>query len=97
VLELAGLALEFLREKAPREAVKLVEKAIADYRDRLKQSSVAAAVAGLLNLFTEHAWSEAVTLTYPKLIQYSFLSQNTCLDVIALGVPTFVMVELPKH
>jgi len=30
----------------------------------LKLPSVATAVAGLLNLFTEHAWSEAVTLTF---------------------------------
>ena len=45
---------------ARAEAVKLVEKAIADFRDHLKLPSVATAVAGLLNLFTEHAWSEAV-------------------------------------
>jgi hypothetical protein len=49
---------------ARAEAVKLVEKAIADFRDHLKLPSVATAVAGLLNLFTEHAWSEAVTLTF---------------------------------
>ena len=49
---------------AREEAVKLVEKAIADFRDRLKQSNVATAVAGLLNLFTVHAWPEAVTLTF---------------------------------
>ncbi len=36
--------------------------------------------------------SEAVILTYQNLVQYSFLSLNTCLDVIALGVPTFEMV-----
>ena len=41
--------------------------------------------------------SDAVILTYPNLVQYSFLSLNTCLDVITLGVPTFEMVELPKH
>ena len=41
--------------------------------------------------------TEAVTLTYPDLIQYSFLSLSTCVDVIALGTPTFEMVELPKH
>jgi hypothetical protein len=49
---------------ARTEAVKLVEKAIADFRDHLKLPSVATSVAGLLNLFTEHAWSEAVTLTF---------------------------------
>jgi hypothetical protein len=60
-----GARTGYLEDPMARaEAVKLVEKAIADYRDRLKQSSVATAVAGLLNLFTEHAWSEAVTLTF---------------------------------
>jgi hypothetical protein len=60
-----GARTGYLEDPMARaEAVKLVEKAIADYRDRLKQSGVATAVAGLLNLFTEHAWSEAVTLTF---------------------------------
>jgi hypothetical protein len=60
-----GARTGYLEDPMARaEAVKLVEKAIADFRDRLKQSSVATAVAGLLNLFTEHAWSEAVTLTF---------------------------------
>jgi hypothetical protein len=37
---------------------------LADYRDRLKNPKVATSVNGLLNLFTEHAWPEAVTLTF---------------------------------
>lgn len=49
---------------ARSEAVKLVEKALADYRDRLKDPMVATSVNGLLNLFTAHAWSEAATLTF---------------------------------
>ena len=60
-----GARTGYLEDSMARtEAVKLVEKAIADFRDRLKQSRVATAVAGLLNLFTEHAWPEAVTLTF---------------------------------
>jgi hypothetical protein len=60
-----GARTGYLQDSMARtEAVKLVEKAIADFRDRLKQPSVATSVAGLLNLFTEHAWSEAVTLTF---------------------------------
>jgi hypothetical protein len=60
-----GARTGYLEDSMARtEAVKLVEKAIADFRDRLKQPRVATAVAGLLNLFTEHAWSEAVTLTF---------------------------------
>jgi hypothetical protein len=49
---------------AKSEAVKLVEKALADFRDRLKKPEVASAVAGLLDLFTKHGWSEAVLLTF---------------------------------
>lgn len=60
-----GARTGYLEDSMARaEAVKLVERAIADFRDRLKQPKVATAVAGLLNLFTEHAWSEAVTLTF---------------------------------
>jgi hypothetical protein len=60
-----GARTGYLEDSMARtEAVKLVEKAIADFRERLKQPKVATAVAGLLNLFTEHAWSEAVTLTF---------------------------------
>jgi hypothetical protein len=60
-----GARTGYLEDPMARaEAVKLVEKAIADFRDHLKLPSVATAVAGLLNLFTEHAWSEAVTLTF---------------------------------
>lgn len=60
-----GARTGYLEDSMAREeAVKLVEKAIADFRDQLKRSNVATAVAGLLNLFTEHAWPEAVTLTF---------------------------------
>jgi len=60
-----GARTGYLEDSMAREeAVKLVEKAIADFRDRLKQPNVATAVAGLLNLFAEHAWPEAVTLTF---------------------------------
>jgi hypothetical protein len=60
-----GARTGYLEDSMARaEAVKLVERAIADFRDRLKQPSVASAVAGMLNLFTKHAWSEAVTLTF---------------------------------
>lgn len=60
-----GARTGYLEDSMARsEAVKLVEKALADYRDRLKNSKVATSVNGLLNLFTEHAWPEAVTLTF---------------------------------
>jgi hypothetical protein len=60
-----GARTGYLEDSMARaEAVKLVERAIADFRDRLKQPTVASAVAGMLNLFTKHAWSEAVTLTF---------------------------------
>ena len=60
-----GARTGYLEDPMARaEAVKLVEKAIADFRDHLKLPSVATSVAGLLNLFTEHAWPEAVTLTF---------------------------------
>jgi hypothetical protein len=60
-----GTRTGYLEDSMARaEAVKLVERAIADFRDRLKQPSVAIAVAGMLNLFTKHAWSEAVTFTF---------------------------------
>jgi hypothetical protein len=60
-----GARTGYLEDSMARtEAVKLVEKAIADFRERLKEPRVATAVAGLLNLFTEHARTEAVTLTF---------------------------------
>jgi hypothetical protein len=60
-----GARTGYLEDSMARtEAVKLVEKALADFRDRLKKPRVATAVAGMLNLFTEHAWPEAVTLTF---------------------------------
>jgi hypothetical protein len=60
-----GARTGYLEDSMARaEAVKLVERAIADFRDRLKQPSVASSVAGMLDLFTKHAWSEAVTLTF---------------------------------
>jgi hypothetical protein len=60
-----GARTGYLEDSMARsEAVNLVEKALADYRDRIKNPAVARSLNGLLNLFTEHAWPEAVTLTF---------------------------------
>jgi hypothetical protein len=60
-----GARTGYLEDSMARsEAVNLVEKALADYRDRIKNPTVARSLNGLLNLFTEHAWPEAVTLTF---------------------------------
>lgn len=60
-----GARTGYLEDSLARsEAVKLVERALADFRDRLKKPTVAASVAGLLDLFTKHGWPEAVLLTF---------------------------------
>lgn len=60
-----GARTGYLHDSLARtEAVNLVERAIAEFRDRLKQPEVATAVSGMLNLFTKYGWPEAVTLTF---------------------------------
>jgi hypothetical protein len=55
---------------ARSEAVKLVEAAIAEHREVLREAAVAEAVAGMLNLFTKAGWTEAVALTF-KLLTFA--------------------------
>jgi len=60
-----GARTGYLHDSLARnEAVKLVERAIAEFREGLKQPEVATAVSGMLNLFTRYGWPEAVTLTF---------------------------------
>jgi len=51
-----------LDASARDEAVKLVDRALADHKDTLKDS--AASVGQLLDLFVKAGWSEAIALTF---------------------------------
>lgn len=59
----AGSVFHFEIDTSARdEAVKLVETALADHRDSLKQS--AQSVGSLLDVFAKAGWSEAISLTF---------------------------------
>jgi hypothetical protein len=51
-----------LDASARDEAVKLVDRALADHKDTLKSS--AASVGHMLDLFVKAGWSEALALTF---------------------------------
>jgi hypothetical protein len=59
----AGSVFRFEMDPSARdEAVKLVEAALADHRDSLKES--AQSVGSLLDVFAKAGWSEAISLTF---------------------------------
>jgi hypothetical protein len=59
----AGSVFRFEIDPSARdEAVKLVETALADHRDSLKES--AQSVGSLLDVFAKAGWSEAISLTF---------------------------------
>jgi len=51
-----------LDSSARDEAVSLVDRALADHKDTLKNS--AASVGNMLDLFVKAGWSEALALTF---------------------------------
>jgi hypothetical protein len=60
-----GARTGYLMDSLARtEAVKLVERAIADHREIIREAPVAEAVGGMLNLFTAAGWTEAVALVF---------------------------------
>lgn len=59
----AGSVFRFEIDMSARdEAIKLVETALADHRDSLRES--AQSVGSLLDVFAKAGWSEAIALTY---------------------------------
>jgi hypothetical protein len=59
----AGSIFRFEIDMSARdEAIKLVEAALADHRDSLKES--AQSVGSLLDVFAKAGWSEAIALTF---------------------------------
>jgi len=46
------------------ETVKLVDKILADYKDVLRDTSVASAVGTILDIFVRAGWPQALQLTF---------------------------------